>query len=141
MKIKSINVTGDFKYLWLKTVENVDLSVHCARCLIGKYDNRIKPFKGLRTDLLLTDNIYYLCGVSSPYRWENNFHLAFKPCEGSSVEYSNNGIDIVIENAERIDISDKYIDSRNINAGKRDYFTCRNWQFANWFYQKKIELD
>ena len=38
MRIKNMTVTSTFKYLWLKTVTDVDLSQHCAKCLIGEYD-------------------------------------------------------------------------------------------------------
>lgn len=41
MRIKNMTVTSTFKYLWLKTVTDVDLSQHCAKCLIGEYDTRI----------------------------------------------------------------------------------------------------
>lgn len=133
MKIKSIEVTGSFRYLWLKTVENVNLSVHCARCLIGEYDSRIKPFKGILEELELKDKYYYLCGVALPYKWENNFHLAFKPCKGSKIDIKENGINIIIEDAERIMISPENIDPKDSHIKYKSYCTCRNWQFAHWF--------
>lgn len=133
MKIKLIKVENEFKYLWLKTVEDVDLSVHCARCLKGKYDSRIRPFKGILEDLELDDKIYYLCGVSQPYKWSDNFHLAFVPSEGNVVDVNEHGIHIIIENAERINISPDYIDSKNPKSHEYAYKTCRNWQFANMF--------
>ena len=52
--------------------------------------------------------------MATPYSWENNFHLAWKEKEGSSIEYESNGISIKLKNAE-----------------KPEYYTCRNWQFAN----------
>lgn len=133
MKIKTLEVNGNFKYLWLKTVEDVDLSQHCAKCLIGKYDNRISPEKCIYKDIDLQDKYYYLCGVSKPYNWSMNFHLAFRPCNGNKIAFSKNGICVEIEDAEIIEISPNNINLLDVNAGKKAFSTCRNWQFAHWF--------
>ena len=126
-------------YIWLKTVENIDLSVHCAKCLIGKYDGRINKNTKKSQNLKLKDKIYYLCGVSEPYNWNKNFHLAFKPKEGSNIEYSNNGINVVIEGAEMLPINEKYIDIMDPYSNQKEYRTCRNWQFANYLQKKRLE--
>lgn len=122
-----------FKYLWLKYVAGVDLNVHCARCLVGWYSKRIQPDLQDRSDIVLDEHqteYFYLCGVSSPYRWERNFHLAFRYKAGNTLRIMENGIEIVIEDAERIQIVklDKY-DHPKGSIGA--YNTCRNWQFAN----------
>ncbi len=136
MKIKHLTVHANFKYLWLKTVEDVDLEQHCARCLIGSYDKRISTGIKETGEIALEDSIYYLCGVAIPFRWENNFHLAFRPSPGKSVHYESNGITIDIEDAEQLPISEAYIDWTHPKARFKSYYTCRNWQFAHWF--KKI---
>lgn len=134
MKINYIKVEKDFMYLWLKTVENVDLTKHCAKCLIGEYDKRINNTIKEKKEIVLDPNkVYYLCGVSKPFVWRNNFHLAFKNKIGSTIKYINNGIEIVIEDAEQLPINFDYIDKNNIFANNKAYCTCRNWQFANYF--------
>ena len=59
MIIKKLKVEKPFMYIWLKTVKNVDLSKHCARCLIGEYDNRINNKIHLLNNIILEDNNIY----------------------------------------------------------------------------------
>lgn len=133
MNIKYLNVSKPFKYLWLKSVIDVNLDYHCAKCLIGAYNSNINANITQLKNLEIENEVHYLCGVSIPYRWSNNFHLAFQYCEGHTLEYSNNGIHIIIENAVELPISYEYINPSNINAMKKNYYTCRNWQFAHYF--------
>lgn len=133
MNIKRISVNANFKYLWMKTVKAVDLEQHCARCLIGNYDKRISPTMKEGRGIALEDAVYYLCGVAQPFRWEKNFHLAFRPATGKSVHYESNGITIDIEGAEQLPISQDNIDVGHPKAKFKAYNTCRNWQFAHWF--------
>ena len=133
MIIKSIEVEGTFKYLWLKSVRDVDLSRHCARCLVGDYDGRINNRLREAHDIELFEDVYYLCGVSSPYKWENNFHLAFRRKDGSTIDYSSNGVTVRIEGAERLPIDAKYNNPADMHYRTKSYCTCRNWQFANYF--------
>lgn len=138
--IKKLEVNKPFQYLWLKYVNDTNLKVHCARCLIGKYDNRINPNITLIEDMPLNQSeskYYYLCGVSKPYNWNNNFHLAFKKKIGSILTYQNNGISIILENAERIMFDETDIDLNDENSKKYEYYSCRNWQFANKISEKK----
>lgn len=138
MKIVKMKIKNNFKYLWLKTVEDVDLSVHCARCLIGKYDERISNKKTIYNNIELDRNkIYYLCGVTEPFNWNNNFHIAFRYKEGSVINIEENKVELYIENAERIEINEKYI--KDFTKGKQ-FTTCRNWQFAN-YYNEVIKND
>lgn len=130
--IKSLDVTKPFKYLWLKNVKGVDLSVHCAKCLVGEYDKHVSNRIYSLGNYEIENGIYYLCGVSKPYKWENNFHLAFEYSENASIVYKDNGISVVIENAKRLPINTDYIDETNMHAHKPAYNTCRNWQFANY---------
>lgn len=134
--IKTLDVNAPFRYLWLKRVIGVDLSVHCARCLVGKYMDNISPRNPHTIDIQLDDGIYYLCGVSMPYNWAKNFHLAFEYAEGSRIEYASNGISVVIENARALPISESYIDQSDPNAWKKEFRTCRNWQFAHFLNKR-----
>lgn len=135
MKIQSLTVSNPYKYLWLKKVEDVNLMEHCAKSLIGPYDDRVNSKTTFLLDAPLDDAVYYLCGVSLPYDWNGNFHLAFMPSAGDTIEYSFNGISIVISDAKRLPISDSFIDKSHPKTKFKSYSTCRNWQFAHWFNQ------
>jgi len=133
MKIETLTVSKPFMYLWLKTVTDVDLSNHCAKALIGEYNSNINAeIKELR-NLEISNDIHYLCGVSKPYNWYKNFHLAFRYSKGNILEYSSNGISIVIQDAEMLPISTDYLDLTDVNIHKRSYRACRNWQSAHYF--------
>lgn len=137
INIQSIKVSKPFRYLWLKSVVDVDLSQHCAKCLIGKYSKAVNNTSSYFENIQLENGVYYLCGVSIPYNWNNNFHLAFEYKQGSSIHYSNNGIEIIIENAVALPISTEYIDADDPNYNKKAFYTCRNWQFAH-YYKKRL---
>lgn len=131
-KILHIEQTRKFRYLWLKYVTGVNLDRHCARCLKGYYSDQISPRVSTRLDILLDEyqaEYFYLCGVSSPYRWENNFHLAFRYKAGSTIDVNEKGIHVKIVDAEKIDIVRR--DTYDHPMGdKPEYYSCRNWQFA-----------
>lgn len=132
--IKKISVTGKFKYLWLKYINGIDLTNHCAKCLLGTYSKKISNTTTEATELILDESeavVYYLCGVSTPYNWHKNFHLAFKEKAGSSVKFNHNGVEIELENAERILFSQEDVNPTDPNANKAVFATCRNWQFAH----------
>lgn len=138
MKIKSMKVNGNFKYLWLKKVTGIDLNTHCARCLLGDYlgivNSRTREIK----EADLENGIYYLCGVAYPYDWNANFHLAFRDGQGN-VKVDMNGIEIELEGVEILPINQNA--ALLVNHPKikyKSYHTCRNWQFANWLYQSGI---
>ena len=133
LRINNLVIRANFRYLWLKTVKAVDLDQHCAKCLIGEYDSRISPAPSSIHGLELQDSVYYLCGVSFPFKWENNFHLAFMPQPGSTIHYESNGITVDIEEAVQLPISLDSIDREHPKARLKAYNTCRNWQFANWY--------
>ena len=133
MIINSIRISANFRYLWLKTVKDVDLSQHCAKCLIGEYDSRIKANIEEAKNIPLPDEVYYLCGVAYPYKWEKNFHLAFMPAEGQNIHYESNGIMVEIEGAVQLPISEDNVDFDYPKAYLKAYRTCRNYQFAHWF--------
>lgn len=141
IKIKRIDVNSKFKYLWLKYINGIDLTNHCAKCLLGTYSKKISSRTLEENNLILDESeavVYYLCGVSTPYNWHKNFHLAFKEKEGSVVKYDNNGIEIEIENAERILFSKEDVNPADPNADKAVFATCRNWQFAHHLRKNNI---
>ncbi len=139
--IKTIEVKGRFKYLWLKYVKDVNLSVHCAKSLVGAYSTRISTglIEGSKIHLdEYVSRYFYLCGVSLPYKWSNNFHLAFRFKKGNEIKVNRNGIDIIIQDAEEIPINIEAMEIVNHEKlSVKAYSTCRNWQFANQIYLKE----
>lgn len=127
-----------FRYLWAKYVTGINLNVHCARCLLGDYSKKVAPDKCIINTVFdeHQSKYYYICGVSTPYVWANNFHVAFEFCPNNILDYDDGNTHIVIENARQIPIKSQ--DYRSAKFGNnRSYTTCRNWQFA---YQIKDEI-
>ena len=126
-------------------VNDVDLSKHCKPCLKGYTSKKITKWTRHEENVCLDESeakYYYLCGGSYPYKWENNFHLAWKEKSGASFEYSFNGITLKLQNAERIEFCEDDINKSQEYAGRPEYYTCRNWQFANkvkYSINKEIE--
>ena len=135
------------KFCWLLYGQGVNLAEHCKKGLLGHTSNQL-PMYGLvsATNIWLdeaTCEWYYLFIMDYKFRLSHNFHLAFKYAEGKTIYYSHAGVFIVVRNAERILISpvkiaDVSSDTYNLIQGnyqKREYATCRNWQFAVAFYE------
>lgn len=135
--IKEIRISAPFRYLWLKYVSGIDLDVHCAECLLGDYSELVGPSLGLEGhDLTLDEyqgDIFYLCGVSKPYNWERNFHLAFKLAPAEEFTVEEHGVFLTVANAQRINFEafDARHKSTSPNRTKPVFNTCRNWIFAN----------
>ena len=107
---------------------------HCKPCLKGYTSKKITKWTRHEENVCLDESeakYYYLCGGSYPYIWKNNFHLAWKEKSGASFEYSFNGITIRLKNAERVEFSQDDIEKTQKYADRPEYYTCRNWQFAN----------
>lgn len=121
-----------YRFLWLKSVNDINLSVHCANCLIGSYNPNFGSMKREVGRVVLDDaRAYYLCGVSADRKWSHNLHVAFTFCEGSSFTIEDEFCQMLVTNARRLDISTKYIDWSLPQAKVAAFNTCRNWQFAN----------
>lgn len=115
-----------FRFWWLKSVVGYDTSVHCARCLRGKYDRRVNRTMRLNQPVELVGDLVYLCGVSP--RWINNFHAAIAYEEGGVVEVPTyNGMTCRFENGRLIPIQPLEPGFRGLD---RTFTTCRNFQFA-----------
>ena len=137
--IEEIDVKNQWSFIWLMYVNDVDLSKHCKPCLKGYTSKKITKWTRHEENVCLDESeakYYYLCGGSYPYKWENNFHLAWKEKSGASFEYSFNGITIRLKNAERIEFSEEDVDLSQKYADRPEYYTCRNWQFANKISKK-----
>lgn len=135
--IKRIKTNRNWMYFWGKYVDNVDLSKHCAKSLIGIYTTKFgRGFKLIENIVLDEANskVFYICGVSKPYVWEQNFHLALMYEKGSKVELEYNGVYINAENCKVLPIDFKEEECDNELKFKREFGTCRNWQFS-YLYQ------
>lgn len=140
--IKEAIFKRSYKYLWLKHVTKVNLMLHCAKCLIGKYDERVFAYMRKATYITLEGApYYYLCGVASTGIWAQNLHLAFREKEGSTIILDNEYIKCRIENAEQIEITDAFIDETHPYASKKAYNTCRNWWFAMYLASTRPTID
>ena len=129
--IRALKVSTPFSYLWLTHVTGVNLAVHCSHCLPGEYDTRIKANLTEVPNITLPDTPYhYLCGVSRPYVWSSNFHLAFREKEGSLLTIQRNGIYIELENAEEEKFSMADAAPNAPHYRSKNYRTSRHWQFA-----------
>jgi len=124
MEIEYLYLKRKYKYFWIKYVNAVDLTIHCAKCLIGSY-SKIKNYD----NALLNESEYkyiYICGVSIPFVYNDNIHIALKYKKDSIVKIDNDLISICVKNAEEIKIVPAIS-----NEKRQNYVTCRNWQFAN----------
>lgn len=132
--IEVFSTNENFKYLWLKYVVGFDLSVHCAKCLKGAYSRHFgqmspRRLYGARLNEAPA-HYYYLCGVTTPYRWKDNLHLVFRYKPGSQVTYDDGRTGIVIKDAERIEIQQLPEYPLESCGCRSEYHTCRNWRFA-----------
>lgn len=132
MDIVEMNVTRGFNYLWLKSVEDIDLMSHCANCLIGEFVKEVKASTKTLENLELDNKIYYLCGVARPWNWNDNFHLAFMYSPGNVLTFEDKGIKITIQDAVILPINSDSINADHPKSKFKTYHTCRNWQFANF---------
>ena len=133
MNIERLIIKKPLRYLWLKSVTGINLNVHCAKCLEGEYsklvNNRITDYYNLDVKHSPT-GIYYLCGVSKPYVWENNFHFALIE-SNESIEVDNDLVYLKANNCSLINFSENDIPVELKSNVSKAYYTCRNWQFAN----------
>jgi hypothetical protein len=136
---------GKLEYLWLEYIESVDLEQHCKRTFIGTTSRKVgtRLISGARNPVIFKHVIlnegdaraFYLCGVSDPYVWRNNVHLAFVADQNSTIEFDSHSIHAVIVGARQIEITRDDIDFNHPKAHDRFFHTCRNWQFA-WTFER-----
>ncbi|MBE6494024.1 MAG: hypothetical protein E7Z84_05390 [Methanosphaera stadtmanae] len=138
--IEEIDLNEDFDHLWLKYVTDVDVEHYGEKSLIGKNTKQInkKMFMKRNVELDEFDAKYYYLYAESNVFGIPNFDLAFKEKEGSVIDIEENGIKIIISNAERIDITPDAIDPKDPHADDNVYKLCKIWHFA---YQIKDELE
>jgi hypothetical protein len=128
-----------FGGFWGKTVEGFDDSVHCINCLIG---HKIKEVnKHMRTNVPLEIMVhegeaFYLCGVTYPYEWPLNLHLAVIAEEGAMAEKKmSNGDTAIIYGGRELPIDERFALEYYKDKG-RLFYTCRNFQFGVQYFGK-----
>lgn len=133
MVIEHLKLHRRNRYVWLKKVTGVDLTQHCARCLLGQYHPLFKPHHSLYQGLKLSggETPYYLCTVDGTY--VHHFHLAFREKEGAVIDIKTEDAEVRITNAEELPIDKGYVDYNDPHYQDKAYITCRNWWFAHWY--------
>ena len=126
-------LSGSFRYLWMKSVTGFSPGQHCARCLVGSYVSQV----GLQMPLNKAVEIpaqdgalFYLCGVSAPYKWVNNLHLALRAKVGAtaSVEIFSGGF-FTASGFEAVAFDGAAAAARFADRSAA-FLTCRNFQFG-----------
>ena len=129
MKIEKFKTSRAWNYLWLKAVKGFNLNNHCARCLSGPYEPRDNMAAGVE---LTGSKVYYLCGVAKPFRYDENFHLAFQYNPGHTLHFNDKGLEVVIQDAEQIIFpAMTAMDTHHPKGTQKAFYSCRNWQFAH----------
>lgn len=133
--IRKLDLKKQYRYVWLKYVNDFDLSQHCAKCLKGTYESRINRNVFHYENIELPPSpYYYFCTVQT---YPTNIYLAFEEAEGETIDYEDYRYSIVIENARQIHFDESRIDPNLSEARMKAFNTCRNWQFANWILAGK----
>lgn len=125
-------------FFWLRAIRNARIDKCCAKCFIGDAFHEV--FEGTRyKDKALVEldiepdsrvKAYYLCGLSRGFRYEDNTHVAFVPCEGQNIEIDNDKIHLIITNARQINFQG--YQPNPVGEYTEEQRTCRNWIFANY---------
>ena len=126
---------GVRKFLWLKTVDALDLGVHCARSLVGEYAPRMHK-QAERLDFGLPDApAWYFCGVTDPYVWAHNDHALLLPAPGETHEVHTHGyvLELVGAKPQPFGLADVPLHDPYVDVAA--YRTCRNWQAAHWLHR------
>ena len=136
-----------YRFFWIKYVKSVNLEEHCQPCLkgptsklLGTRDIGGATTSVIKADLMLNESaaeFIYICGVTEPYNWASNFHMALRVQAGESCRKTWPGIDIELESAVELEISDAHMDQEFHRFVERLYRTCRNAHFA-WAFHKGV---
>jgi hypothetical protein len=140
IKIESQNDTlKGFRYFWMKRVTGFIPSAHCARCLSGSYVKEVGLRMPTNSEIQIPANegdIFYLCGVSSPYQHVRNLHLAFQVKDGETAEVScYTGDAAKISGAIKLPFDDT-IAKQVFQNKATSFLTCRNFQFGAQYFLK-----
>jgi len=127
-----------FSGLWGKYVDGFDNTRHCIDCLIGERSKDITKHIATNTDIIIPlkeGRVFYICGVTYPYVWENNFHLVVRGKDGAQAEGKMfNGPVFQVKDAEAVYFDDKPAREKYYHLGYK-FYTCRNFQFGVYYFE------
>jgi hypothetical protein len=127
-----------FGSFWAKNVIGFDHTHHCIECLIGDRIEQVNKRLPVNTDVDIgygDGDIIYVCGVTYPYRWRNNFHLPVIGKQGAVAQKATwNGSLIEIYDAVEMPFDDSKAVKLYKDLG-RIYTTCRNFQFGVYYFE------
>jgi hypothetical protein len=136
---------GPLRYLWLAYIDSVDLTQHCKKAFVGETSQRVatRLIQDAAAPVIFRDvtldeapaRAFYLCGVSTPYVWAKNVHLAFVYDSNAAIDFEAGAVRARLHNARQLSIVAQDIDPSHPKATDTHYATCRNWQFA-WTFEK-----
>lgn len=134
----SLQIKEKCSFFWLRAIRAARIDRCCAKCFIGYtfhevYEGtRFKDKALVELDVAPDSRVkaYYLCGLSKGFKYENNTHVAFVPCEGQNIEIENERIRLVITDARQIDFQG--YQPNPVGEYTDEQRTCRNWIFANY---------
>jgi hypothetical protein len=123
------------KYLWLKTVEAVNLAVHCYSSLVGQPLHVRRD--AVEQEVWLPDApAYYLCGVTDPYQWALNSHVLLVPdTTAPERTVTTPTLSVTMTGLRPLAIEESWLEDQY--GGRRAYTTCRNLMGA-WRLHKEL---
>ncbi|MEU8919443.1 hypothetical protein AB0D10_00730 [Kitasatospora sp. NPDC048545] len=131
-----------YRHVWLKYVTGVDLSRHCAVALHGRYSRHINEdtrHAEVELDEFPFALAWYLCGVTaSPYRWEENPHLALEAAPGHTRVLQVQDLTVHLDGVRPIEFTDADVPPDSPHADDPQYRTCRNWWFAHYLHARGV---
>jgi len=127
-----------FSSIWGKYVDGFNNTKHCEPCLIGTRNYDINKNIATNTDIIIPlreGQVFYICGVTYPYVWKNNFHLVVRGKDGATAEGTtfNNAI-FQVKDAEAIYFDDKPAKEKYRHLDYH-FTTCRNFQFGVYYFE------
>lgn len=137
MKLK-LEVKQPCNWFWLRGVKKARIDKCCVKCFTAipypeMYEStRYKEKANVSMEITPDPQVkaYYLCGVSRGFKYENNSHVVFVPCEGAILEVDTPQIYLTITDARQIHFQD-YVPTPE-GEYTEEQRKCRNWIFANY---------
>lgn len=134
----TLEIKKSTSFFWLRGIRSARIDQCCAKCFIGYKFDEVYEQTRFKDKALVELNIepdssvkaYYLCGLSRGFKYDNNTHVAFVPCEGENVSIENDRIKLFIENAREIHFQDYQPNPEGEYTVEQRH--CRNWIFANY---------
>jgi len=140
-----LDVKQRCSFFWLRGIRGARIDRCCAKCFSADtfhevYEaTRFKDKAHVELDIVpsLKVKAYYLCGLSKGFKYENNTHVAFVPCKGQNIEIDDERIHLLITDARQIDFQG--YEPHPVGEFTEEQRTCRNWIFANYLLDGKLQ--